>query len=111
KIVPGSLGTFAGAKTDPAARVVDRDGRPIAGLFAVGNDMASIMGGHYPSGGITLGPGMTFGYIAGRVLAGQPVTGIDMTKMEEMICAFTSLPHSTRLFSAPARRQPGSKPG
>ena len=85
KIVPGSLGTFAGAKTDPAARVVDRDGRPIAGLFAVGNDMASIMGGHYPSGGITLGPGMTFGYIAGRVLAGQPVTGIDMTKMEEMI--------------------------
>ena len=45
-------------------------GAPIAGLYAVGNDMASIMGGNYPSGGITLGPAMTFGYIAGRHLAG-----------------------------------------
>lgn len=71
EIVPGSLGTFAGLRTDTAARVLDRDGTVIRGLFAVGNDMASIMGGHYPSGGITLGPGMTFGYIAGRVLAAQ----------------------------------------
>lgn len=83
KIVPGSLGTFAGVKTDAAARVVGRNGRPISGLFAVGNDMASIMAGHYPSGGITLGPGMTFGYIAGRVLADQPVTGIDTMKTEK----------------------------
>lgn len=75
-IVPGSLGTFAGVRTDAAARVLDAQARPIPGLFAIGNDMASIMGGHYPSGGITLGPGMTFGYIAGRVLAGQPVTGL-----------------------------------
>ncbi len=65
KIVPGSLGTFAGLKTDAAARVLDRRGRPIAGLYATGNDMASVMGGHYPSGGITLGPAMTFGYLAG----------------------------------------------
>lgn len=71
RIVPGSLGTFAGLATDAAARVLDRDGAPIPGLFAAGNDMSSIMNGHYPSGGITLGPGMTFGYIAGRVLAGQ----------------------------------------
>lgn len=76
QIVPGSLGTFAGLRTDPAARVLDRDDRAIPGLFAVGNDMASVMGGNYPAGGITLGPGMTFGYIAGRVLAGQPVTGL-----------------------------------
>ncbi|MDQ7262519.1 FAD-dependent oxidoreductase [Paracoccus sp. PS-1] len=76
RIVPGSLGTFAGVRTDAAARVLDRDGQPIPGLYAVGNDMASVMGGHYPSGGITLGPGMTFGYIAGRVLAGLPVTGL-----------------------------------
>ncbi|MEF9604678.1 FAD-binding protein, partial [Paracoccus sp. PXZ] len=76
RIVPGSLGTFAGVRTDAAARALDRDGQPIPGLYAVGNDMASVMGGHYPSGGITLGPGMTFGYIAGRVLAGQPVTGL-----------------------------------
>ncbi|MDD2867862.1 FAD-dependent oxidoreductase [Neomegalonema sp.] len=76
KIVPGSLGSFSGLKTDSAARVLDGAGRPIPGLFAVGNDMSSIMGGEYPSGGITLGPGMTFGYIAGRLLAGQPVTGL-----------------------------------
>lgn len=77
RIVPGSLGTFAGLATDADARVLDGAGRPVAGLYAVGNDMASVMGGNYPAGGITLGPGMTFGYIAGRVLAGQPVTGID----------------------------------
>ncbi len=82
RIEPGSLGTFAGLVTDPAARVLDGGGAPILGLFAVGNDMASVMGGHYPSGGITLGPGMTFGYIAGRVLAGQPVTGLH-TEQEE----------------------------
>jgi|FEC22Drversion2_1045045.scaffolds.fasta_scaffold00452_18 succinate dehydrogenase/fumarate reductase flavoprotein subunit len=82
KIVPGSLGTFAGLKTDPLTRVLDTRGRPIPGLHAVGNDMASIMGGNYPSGGITLGPGMTFGYVAGRVLAGQPVAGLTTDKEE-----------------------------
>ncbi|MCB1333993.1 MAG: FAD-dependent oxidoreductase [Roseivivax sp.] len=80
KVVPGSLGTFAGLMTDAAARVLRPDGSAIAGLFATGNDAASIMGGHYPSGGITLGPAMTFGYIAGRVLAGQPVAGRDPTQ-------------------------------
>ncbi|WP_307189044.1 FAD-binding protein [Azospirillum sp. B506] len=64
KIVPGSLGTFAGLKTDAAARVLGNDNRPIPGLYATGNDMSSVMGGHYPSGGITLGPAMTFGYLA-----------------------------------------------
>lgn len=77
RIVPGSLGTFAGLTTDARAQVLDAAGAAIPGLFAVGNDMASVMGGHYPAGGITLGPGMTFGYIAGRTLAGQPVTGLD----------------------------------
>ncbi|QFU16665.1 FAD-dependent oxidoreductase [Microvirga thermotolerans] len=70
KVVPGDLGTFAGLKTDADARVVDANGQAIPGLYAVGNDMASIMGGNYPGGGITLGPAMTFGYIAGRHLAG-----------------------------------------
>ncbi|SPF80915.1 FAD-dependent oxidoreductase [Pseudoprimorskyibacter insulae] len=77
KLVPGSLGTFDGLRTDAQARVLGADEMPIEGLFAVGNDAASIMGGNYPSGGITLGPAMTFGYIAGLVLAGRPVTGID----------------------------------
>lgn len=70
KLVPGSLGTFAGLNTDACARALDQHGAPIPGLFAVGNDMNSIMNGHYPSGGITLGPGMTFGYIAAQTLAG-----------------------------------------
>ena len=70
KIVPGSLGTFAGLRTDASARVLDSDGVPVPGLYACGSDMNSVMGGRYPSGGITLGPAMTFGYIAGRHLAG-----------------------------------------
>lgn len=75
KLVPGSLGTFAGLRTDACARVLDAGGQPIDGLFAVGNDMASVMDGHYPSGGVTLGPGMTFGYLAGLALAGlRPAT-------------------------------------
>lgn len=71
KIVPGSLGTFAGLRTNENAQVLRPDGTPIAGLYAAGNDMASVMGGHYPSGGITLGPAMTFGYLAGLHLAGR----------------------------------------
>ncbi len=73
KIVPGSLGTFAGLRTDAQARVLRPDGVPIAGLYAVGNDMSSMMGGRYPAGGITLGPGMTFGYIAAHHAASVPL--------------------------------------
>jgi succinate dehydrogenase/fumarate reductase flavoprotein subunit len=65
QVFPGSFGTFAGLKTDADARVVDAQGQAIEGLYAVGTDMASVMGGFYPSGGINLGPAMTFGYIAG----------------------------------------------
>jgi succinate dehydrogenase/fumarate reductase flavoprotein subunit len=65
KVVPGSFGTFAGLRTDPDARVLDAEGVPVPGLYAAGTDMASVMGGHYPAGGINLGPAMTFGYIAG----------------------------------------------
>ena len=70
KMVIGDLGTYAGIKTDENARALDAEGRPITGLYAVGNDMASIMGGNYPGAGITLGPALTFGYIAGKHLAG-----------------------------------------
>ena len=70
KLLPGSLGTFAGVRTDANAQALTRDGAPIPGLYAVGNDMASVMGGRYPGGGITLGPAMTFGYLAARHIAG-----------------------------------------
>lgn len=66
----GDLGTFDGLKTTVAGQVLTRQGAPIAGLYAVGNDRASIMGGNYPGAGITLGPAMTFGWITGRHLAG-----------------------------------------
>ena len=72
RVVPGSLGTFAGLVTDNNAQVLDSSGAPIGGLYACGNDMNSIMGGHYPTGGITLGPAMTFGYLAARHAAALP---------------------------------------
>ena len=65
----GDIGSFAGIKTDPCARVMRSDGTAVPGLFAVGNDMASAFGGSYPGGGTPLGLGMTFGYIAGRILS------------------------------------------
>lgn len=71
KIVSGSLGTFAGIPTDGFARVLNQNEQPIKGLFAVGNDMSSIFKGFYPSGGITLGPAMTFGFIIGCFAAGE----------------------------------------
>jgi succinate dehydrogenase/fumarate reductase flavoprotein subunit len=49
--------------------VIDRDGVALEGLYAVGNDAASVMGGTYPGAGITIGPAMTFGYVAARHLA------------------------------------------
>ncbi|MDR3525128.1 MAG: FAD-dependent oxidoreductase [Acetobacteraceae bacterium] len=70
KMVMGDLGSFDGLTTDPIGRVLNQQDQPIAGLYAVGNDRASMMGGNYPGAGITLGPIMTFGYIAGRHLAG-----------------------------------------
>ncbi|AVD90296.1 MULTISPECIES: FAD-dependent oxidoreductase [Pseudomonas] len=70
KVQPGCFGTFAGLRTDGHARVLDEAGQPIAGLYAVGTDMASVFGGWYPSGGINLGPALTFGYVAGRHIAG-----------------------------------------
>ena len=75
KMVIGDLGTYAGIRTDANARALDADGQPIAGLYAAGNDMASIMGGNYPGAGITLGPALTFGYIAGKRIAGVAAEG------------------------------------
>jgi succinate dehydrogenase/fumarate reductase flavoprotein subunit len=74
RVVPGSLGTFAGLRTNTQAQVLDAQGQSIAGLYAVGNDMNSMMGGRYPSGGITLGPAMTFGFIAAHHAAGVPLS-------------------------------------
>jgi succinate dehydrogenase/fumarate reductase flavoprotein subunit len=69
KVIMGDLGTFDGIQTSVVGEVLRRDGRPIAGLYAVGNDRASIMGGNYPGAGITHGPNMTFGYVTGNHIA------------------------------------------
>jgi 3-oxosteroid 1-dehydrogenase len=65
EVKSGALGTKGGPQTDPDARVLDVDGRPIAGLYAAGNVMASAMGMTYGGAGGTLGPGMVFGFRAG----------------------------------------------
>lgn len=69
KIRAGVIGTFAGLKTDKYARVLNATGEPVPGLYAVGNDQANVFAGAYPGAGATLGPAMTFAYIAGRHLA------------------------------------------
>ena len=64
KIVPGDLGTKGGLRTDERARVLGRDGSVIAGLYAAGNTSAMVMGRSYAGPGATIGPAMTFGYLA-----------------------------------------------
>ncbi len=61
---PGDLGTAAGIAVDSESRVVSDENEPIPRLYSVGNDAASIMQGNYPGPGITLGPALTFGYVA-----------------------------------------------
>lgn len=65
-LYPGDIGASTGLETNADAQVLDVHGEPIAGLYACGNDMQSIMGGVYPAPGITIGPGITFGYLAAR---------------------------------------------
>ena len=71
KMWPGDLGTKGGLVTDEWARVLRTDGTPIEGLYAVGNTMASVMGNSYPGAGATIGPAMTFGYLAAHHVAGD----------------------------------------
>jgi 3-oxosteroid 1-dehydrogenase len=70
QIVPGDLGTKGGLRTDERARVLRPDGTLIAGLYAAGNTSAAVMGHSYAGAGATIGPAMTFGYIAALDLAG-----------------------------------------
>jgi 3-oxosteroid 1-dehydrogenase len=69
KIVPGDLGTKGGLVTDERARVLRPDGTAISGLYAAGNTSAAVMGRTYAGPGATIGPAMTFGYLAALDLA------------------------------------------
>lgn len=64
RLYPGDIGAATGLVIDEHARVVGRDGAPIRGLYACGNEANSIMGGVYPGPGITIGPALTFAYLA-----------------------------------------------
>ncbi|HKX09196.1 MAG TPA: FAD-binding protein, partial [Stellaceae bacterium] len=70
---PAEIACSTGLATDEDARVLDKDGRPITGLYACGNDMASIMQGVYAGPGITLGPALVFAYRAARHAAANGV--------------------------------------
>ena len=68
-VYPSTLGSSVGLKADADGRVLDANANPIPGLYACGNDMASIMRGTYPGPGITLGPALVFGYRAAMSIA------------------------------------------
>ncbi|MEV4316560.1 3-oxosteroid 1-dehydrogenase [Actinocrispum sp. NPDC049592] len=71
RIVPGDLGTKGGLRTDTAARVLREDGSVIDGLYAAGNASAAVMGRTYAGPGATIGPAMTFGYLAALDIAAK----------------------------------------
>jgi 3-oxosteroid 1-dehydrogenase len=72
KIVPGDLGTKGGLLTDARARVLRPGGAVIPGLYAAGNSSAAVMGHSYAGAGSTIGPAMTFGYVAANDIADNP---------------------------------------
>ena len=71
KMVPGDLGTKGGIRTDVNGRALRDDGSVIEGLWAAGNASAPVMGHTYPGPGGTIGPAMTFGYLAALDIAGK----------------------------------------
>jgi len=72
RIVPGDLGTKGGLRTDARGRVLRADGSEVPGLYAAGNAGAAVMGHTYAGPGATLGPAMTFGYLAANDAADAP---------------------------------------
>jgi 3-oxosteroid 1-dehydrogenase len=78
-IVPGDLGTKGGLRTDTRARVLRADGSVIDGLYAAGNVSGTVMGHTYAGPGATIGPAITFGYLAALDIAERA-----RTKTEEL---------------------------
>jgi glycine/D-amino acid oxidase-like deaminating enzyme len=80
RLFPGDIGAATGYVTNESAAVLDRSGQPMRGIYAVGNDMQSVMGGVYPAPGITIGPGLVFAYAAVRDILGRPLPGAEGTR-------------------------------
>ena len=72
KLYPGDLGTKGGLLTNENAQVINNDGEPIEGLYAAGNSSSAVTGNFYPGAGGTIGPAMTYGYIAAMHASGKP---------------------------------------
>lgn len=85
RVEPTPLGTSLGLRTNEHAQVCDAAGKSIPGLYAVGSDMHSVMGGEYPGAGAQLGPGMTFGYLAAlHALQGRAFRAASGAKAEAL---------------------------
>jgi len=74
QIILGDLGTSGGLRTDEFARVLRDDDSIVKNLYAVGNASAAVMGRSYAGAGATIGPAMTFGYVAAKHIAGTSET-------------------------------------
>ncbi|WP_246398918.1 FAD-binding protein [Mycobacterium vicinigordonae] len=80
RIVLGDLGTSGGLRTDEFARVLRPDDTVVPGLYAVGNVSAPVMGRSYAGAGATIGPAMTFGYVAAKhIVERQAIQPLDPT--------------------------------
>jgi 3-oxosteroid 1-dehydrogenase len=79
QIILGDLGTSGGLRTDEHARVLRSDDSIVKGLYAVGNASAAVMGRSYAGAGATIGPAMTFGYVAAKHISNQLVGNGTMT--------------------------------
>ncbi len=83
QIILGDLGTSGGLRTDEHARVIRDDDTAIAGLYATGNATAAVMGRSYAGAGATIGPAMTFGYVAAKHIAATNVASMDAEPTNE----------------------------
>ena len=79
----GDIGTKGGLKTDADARVLGQNGQPIPGLYATGNVSGAVTFDSYPGAGATLGPAMTFGYIAAQDIARRAQEMTDTAALRE----------------------------
>lgn len=77
KLYNSTIGTNGGPRIDANGRVCRLGGGVISGLYAAGNVSASAFGPAYPGGGATIGLALTFGYLAGRHVGGEPARQIE----------------------------------
>ncbi|MDD0856803.1 FAD-binding protein [Arthrobacter alpinus] len=81
-VVPTPLATAYGVVTDGNGQALDAAGEPVAGLYAAGNDAASVMGSEYPGAGVQVGSGLTFGWAAALHAAGVPQSAGSLEVLE-----------------------------